>query len=254
MNLAFVIGMLTAVVAGFFSWSVLTRYFQRGGSHNLMWGLGLLLYFIAGASETLLGFGWSEIAFRVWYWSGAIMVAAVLGQGTLHLLVRKPYVATIVSIVIGIIGFASLVWMFSVPLDASKFMPGENLGAFLTESYRSILPQSAVRRILPPLMNIYGTVLLAGGAIYSGLLFARKQVLPHRVLGNTLIAVGGILPALGGSIIKLAESTPALSAWGSVLKYLGIFLGLLVLFVGFQVIAHGSAVPTPAAVRTVPQS
>jgi len=239
MGFSFFIGLSTTIVAAIFTWTVLSRYFQRGGSYNLMWGLGLLLYFIAGATETVLAFGWNETAFRLWYWSGAIMVAAVLGQGTLHLLVRKPYVATIASITIGVLAFTSLVWMLSVPLDATKFTPGSDLGSFLTESYRQILPQSSVRRILPPLMNIYGTVLLAGGAIYSGLLFARKQVLPHRVLGNTLIAVGGILPALGGSIIKLAESTPALSEWGSVLKYLGIFLGLLVLFVGFQVIARG---------------
>jgi hypothetical protein len=249
MGFTFFIGLATSVVAGVFAWTVLRRYFQRGGGHNLMWGLGLLLYFIAGATETVLAFGWNEIAFRLWYWSGAIMVAAVLGQGTLHLLVRRPYVAATASVVIGVLAFATLVWMSSVPLDATKFMPGDDLGAFLTESYRAILPQSAVRRIVPPVMNIYGTVLLAGGAIYSGMLFARKEILPHRVLGNTLIAVGGILPALGGSLIKLAETTPMLSEWGSVLKYLGIFLGLLVLFAGFQVIARGataSSQPTRA--------
>lgn len=252
MGFSFIIGLATTLVAALFAWTVLSRYFQRGGAHNLMWGMGLLLYFIAGATETVLAFGWSEIAFRLWYWSGAIMVAAVLGQGTLHLLVRQPYVATIASITVGVVAFASLVWMLSVPLDATKFVPGDDLGAFLTESYRQILPQSAVRRILPPVTNIYGTLLLAGGAIYSGLLFARKQVLPHRVLGNTLIAVGGILPALGGTIIKLAETTPGLSEWGSVLKYLGIFLGLLVLFIGFQVTARGAA--TTQSARAVVQS
>lgn len=239
MAFSFVIGLLTALVSGGFAWIVLTRYFQRRGAHMLMWGLGLVLYFIAGATEALLAFGWNEIAFRLWYWSGAIMVAAVLGQGTLHLLVRKPYVAAILSVAIGVVAVTSLVWMLTVPLDASKFLPGDDLGKFLTESYRSILPQSPVRRVLPPVMNIYGTILLAGGAIYSAYLFARKRVLPQRVLGNTLIAVGGILPALGGSLIKLAETTPMLSEWGSVIKYLGIFVGLVVLFAGFQVTASG---------------
>jgi hypothetical protein len=242
MSFNFVIGLLTALVSGVFAWLVLTRYFERGGAHSLLWGLGLLLYFIAGTTETVLAFGWNEIAFRLWYWSGAIMVAAVLGQGTLHLLVRKPYVAAIASVTIGVVAVASLLWMLTVPLDASKFAPGDDVGKFLTESYRAILPQSGVRRILPPLMNIYGTILLVGGAIYSGYLFARKQVLPHRVLGNTLIAAGGILPALGGTIIKFAETSPVLSEWGSVLKYLGIFLGLVVLFAGFQVIANGGSV------------
>ena len=245
MTFSFVIGLLTALVSGVFAWIVLTRYFQRGGAHLLAWGLGLILYFIAGATETLLGFGWNEIAFRLWYWSGALMVAAVLGQGTLHLLVRKAHVATIVSIAIGVVAIASLVWMLTVPLDASKFMPGDDLGKFLTESYRSILPQSLVRRVLPPILNIYGTILLAGGALYSAYLFARKRVLPQRVLGNMLIAVGGILPALGGSLIKLAETTPMLSESGSVLKYLGIFIGLVVLFAGFQVTTSGAKPAAP---------
>ncbi len=245
MTFTFLIGLLTAVVSAVFAALVLRRYFERGGAHLLMWGLGLVLYFIGGATETLLAFGWNDFAFRMWYWSGALMVAAVLAQGTLHLLVRKPFVATSLSITVGVIAVASLVWMFSLPLDASKFQPGDDIGRFLTESYRAIIPQSTIRRVLPPVLNTYGTLVLAGGAIYSAWLFARKQILPHRVIGNVLIAIGGILPALGGAIIKLAETSPALSESGSVLKYLGIFLGVLVLFAGFQV-AVGSGAPRRA--------
>ena len=241
MNFTVLIGALTAVVSGLFAFLVLQRYFTRGGTHLLMWGLGLILYFIGGLTEVILAFGWSDLAFRLWYWSGALMVAAVLGQGTLHLLVRRPYVATIFSIVIGVIGIASLVWMFSVPLDVSQFKPGNDIGAFLTDSYKAILPDSIIRRVLPPVLNGYGTVLLAGGAVYSARLFFRKQILPNRVLGNVLIALGGLLPAAGGSLIKLAESTPELSASASVLKYLGIFLGVVVLFIGFQMATASSS-------------
>ena len=92
-------------------------------------------------------------------------------------------------------------------------------------------------------MNAYGTLLLVGGAIQSSLLFFRKQILPNRVLGNVLIALGGLLPATAGSIVKLAESTPELSALGSTLKYLAIFAGVLVLFVGFQLATAGAPQP-----------
>lgn len=252
MSLSFVIGFLTALVSGVFAYLVLNRYRLRGGTHLLMWGLGLVLYFIGGLTETILNFGWNELAFRLWYWSGAIMVAAVLAQGTMHLLVRRPYVANVTSIIVAVIGFTSLVWALSVPLNAGAFMPGDDIGAFLTESYRSILPDSAVRRILPLTMNIYGTVVLVGGAVYSSYLFLRKQIMPNRVLGNILIAVGGLIPALGGTVIKLAESMPALSEVGSTLKYLGIFLGVVFLFVGFQLATgawSGLAAPGAAAER-----
>lgn len=249
MSLSFIIGFLTAIVSGVFAYLVLNRYRLHGGTHLLMWGLGLVLYFIGGLTETILNFGWNDLAFRLWYWAGALMVAPVLGQGTLHLLVRRPYVATIFSIVVGIIAFVSLVWVLSLEVDASKFLPGGDVGKFLTESYRAILPNSAVRRILPPVLNAYGTILLVGGAVYSSYLFLRKQIMPNRVLGNIFIAIGGLLPALGGSIIKLAETTPTLSETGSVLKYFGIFLGVVFLFIGFQLatsVRPAASVPAPA--------
>lgn len=249
MNLSFVIGLLTTIVSGVFAWSVLNRYRQRGGAHLLMWGLGMVLYFIGGLTETILNFGWNDLAFRLWYWSGALMVAAVLAQGTMHLLVRRPYVATITSIIIGIIGFTSLVWVLSLQLDPSKFSPGHDISKFLTESYRAILPESAVRRVLPPVLNAYGTIVLVGGAIYSSVLFLRKQIMPNRVLGNVLIALGGLLPALGGSLIKLAELVPEISEAGSTLKYLGIFFGAVLLYSGFLLATS----PAPAP-RPVPQA
>ncbi len=246
MNLSFVIGLLTTIVSGVFAWSVLSRFRARGGAHLLMWGLGLVLYFIGGLTETILNFGWNDAAFRLWYWSGAIMVAAVLAQGTLHLLVRRPYVATVTSVIIGIIGFVSLAWVFSIPLDVTHFTPAGDVSKFLTESYRAILPDSAVRRILPPILNAYGTVVLVGGAIYSSLLFLRKQIMPNRVLGNVLIAIGGLLPALGGSVIKLAETAPEISAAGSTLKYLGIFFGVVLLYLGFQLATSHAPAMQPA--------
>ena len=174
MNLSLLVGLLTSIVCGVFAFLVLQRYFARGGTHLLLWGLGLVLYFIGGASEVLLAFGWNDTAFRLWYWSGALMVPPVLGQGSLHLLMRKPYVANIMSIVVGVIAIAALVWMFSVQLDASKFVPGNDIGKFLTESYKNIMPNSIIRRILPPVLNAYGTLMLVGRlARNSGMLFSK---------------------------------------------------------------------------------
>jgi hypothetical protein len=245
MSFAFIIGFLTAIVSGVFAYLVLNRYRQRGGAHLLMWGLGLVLYFLGGLTETILNFGWNDLAFRLWYWSGALMVAAVLAQGTMHLLVRRPYVAPITSIIVGIIAFTSLVWVLSLQLDPTKFVPGGDVSKFLTESYRAILPDSAVRRILPPILNGYGTIVLVGGAIYSSYLFLRKQIMPNRVLGNVLIALGGLLPALGGSLIKLAETMPEISEASSTLKYLSIFLGVVLLFIGFQLATSPAPAPRP---------
>ena len=51
-----------------------------------------------------------------------------------------------------------------------------------------MLERTGLTIALTILLNIYGTIWLIGGAIWSAYLFARKQVLPHRVVGSILIA------------------------------------------------------------------
>jgi hypothetical protein len=250
MGISFYLGLVTAIVSSVLAFLVLQRYARKGWNktHLLLWGVGLVLWALAGVCEAVLAFGWSDPAFRLWYWTGALVIPPILGQGTLHLLVRRQEVRLVTDVLIGVLVIASLVWMFGLSLNAAAFNPGDDVGAFLTERYREILPQSTVRRVLPPFMNGYGTVLLVGGAIYSAILFFRKQIMPNRVVGNVFIAIGGIIPAFGGSLVKLAETTPELTAFGSTLKFAGILLGVVLLFIGFQLAVREA----PQAVRAQP--
>lgn len=240
MNFGFWVGAVTTIASGALAAHVLNRFRQRGGLHLLAWGLGMLLYFLAGLCEVLLAFGWTPLAFRLWYWSGAMMVPPTLAQGTLWLLRKKSPWTAATTAVVAFIAIAALVWALSIPLDAAQFRPDGDVARFLTEQYRLILPPNppkgdvSVRLILVPLLNVYGSLILAGGAVYSAWLFLRKSILPNRMLGNVLIAVGGLLPALGGSLIKAAEGIPELAGFASVFKYAGIALGAVCLFAGFE--------------------
>lgn len=76
-----------------------------------------------------------------------------------------------------------------------------------TEMHGSAIVRSTSNaRTITPLFNVYGTLGLAGGAIYSSWLFFRKRVLYHRMLGNVMIAVGALAPALGGTLSKAGFS------------------------------------------------
>ena len=233
-SLSLAIGLLTTLVSAVLAGEVLWRWWHKRSAHLLLWGVGLLLYVLAGVCEVILSFGWSALAFRLWYWSGALMIPPILGQGTMHLLVRRKGVAIGFTLAVVFAAYASLAWVLSVQLDAAQFRPDGDIARFLTESYRAILPASPIRKVLPPILNGYGTLLLAGGAVYSAALFLRKQVLPNRVIGNVFIAVGGLLPALGGTLVKLAEDYSALSGLGAAVKYVAILLGVLVMWVGFR--------------------
>jgi len=80
-------------------------------------------------------------------------------------------------------------------------------------------------RTLTPFFNLYGTVTLVGGALYSAFLFWRKRVLLHRVIGNVLIATGAILPAFGGTFSRFGIP-------GAL--YITELLGAILLFIGFM--------------------
>jgi hypothetical protein len=78
--------------------------------------------------------------------------------------------------------------------------------------------------ILTILLNIYGTLTLVGGAVYSAFIFWRKHVLFNRMIGNILIAAGALLPAIGGTFIRMGLPD---------FLYLSEFLGAILMYVGF---------------------
>ncbi|MEE8121690.1 MAG: hypothetical protein V3T55_09185, partial [Anaerolineales bacterium] len=98
-------------------------------------------------------------------------------------------------------------------------------------------------RTLTPIFNLYGTVALVGGAVYSAYIFWRKRILLHRTLGNLLIAVGALAPAFGGAFSRFGIP-------GAL--YYGEFFGAIMLFAGFirattpMKNTESELVPTPA--------
>ena len=89
-TLNIVLSALTCTISLLFSFLVFRRFISRRGLHLLIWGIGLIFYGIGGFCEAYYGaLGWNPLVFRLWYLSGALLVAAWLGQGTIYLLVKK---------------------------------------------------------------------------------------------------------------------------------------------------------------------
>jgi hypothetical protein len=164
------------------------------------------------------------------------MVAAWLGQGTVYLLVRRGSIARNIQMALVLVAIMTLPWtLFLTPFNAEAWQPGADLTQiYLPEVNREtgeivrpgIMPAESrgTVRFFVPIMNIWGTIALVGGAIYSAWLFRRKQIMPNRVYGNWLIALGGLLPALAGAFIRLGVPE---------LKYPGEMLGVILIFIGF---------------------
>ncbi|MFQ6013991.1 MAG: hypothetical protein ACE5NP_00935 [Anaerolineae bacterium] len=198
---------------------VFRRYGERKGLHLLIWGIGLVMFGIGSLAESYSVFGWNALVFRSWYLFGAVLVAAWLGQGTVYLLARRR-VAHVLLVLLILGSLFALQQVFSLPLDSSRFLASEPLSA----QYREILPAGALVRKLTPIFNIYGTFTLIGGAIYSAWIFWRKRIMPHRVIGNTLIAIGALVIAFASTLTRLGL--------GQYL-YLGELLAAILMFIGF---------------------
>ncbi|MFC1977071.1 hypothetical protein ACFLWS_02240 [Chloroflexota bacterium] len=205
--------LISAVISLVFAVTVLDQFFARRKPYQLIWAMGLLMYFISTGMEFWVEVGGlNQIIYRLWYLFGAILVAAYLGMGTLYLLTRRG-VANIIMAILLVASFYAAFRVFTVSIDLSGL---HYLSA-------RAMPQGV--RFMAPFFNTFGTVALVGGAVYSAWVFWQHRVMPHRMVSNILIAAGAMLAASGGTLLR-AEGP--LTAY-----HLLHLLGIVIIFAGF---------------------
>ena len=215
-----IIPFISSIVSFVFAVIIFKRYADRRGTHLLIWGIGMVFYGIGGFCEAYFGaFGWNPLIFRMWYLFGAILVAAWLGQGTVYLLGKRKWANALAALLILGSVYAAF-RVFTAELDPTLMTSSVHTGSEL--SGHAIVTSGV--RTLTPIFNLYGTVTLVGGAVYSAYIFWRKRILLNRTLGNLLIAVGALAPAFGGAFSRFGIP-------GAL--YYGEIFGAILLFAGF---------------------
>ena len=210
-----IIPLVSTIISFIFALTVLDQYFARRQPFQLLWTIGLFMYGLSAFTEFYTEtYGLHLIMFRIWFLFGAICVAAFLGQGTVYLLVKRRS-ANVLMVIAAIISIYCAVRLFTVSID---------LGAAVRLTDKINVPADI--GILTGLMNVYGTVTLVGGALYSAWIFWRKRILPYRVQSNVLIAAGALLPAIGGSLLRFGAAR-------GVTFYVLELTGVIVIFIGF---------------------
>ncbi len=209
-----VIPLASSVISLIFAVTVLDQFLAHRKPYQLIWAAGLLMYFVStGAEFWAETWGLNQTVYRLWYLFGAIFVAAYLGMGTLYLLARRR-VAHIIMAILLVVSFYAIFRVFTASIDLSLI---EHLSGIA-------MPQGV--RLMTPVFNIFGTVALVWGAIYSAWVFWRRRLMPHRVVSNILIAVGAILSASGGTLerfgVPLAIARPSFE-----------LVGIIIIFIGF---------------------
>ncbi len=234
------ISILSTIVAFIFAGAVFNRYRYKKGTHLLLWGLGLVFYGLGTLTEVILSFTFSPLALRVWYLTGAMLTAAWLGQGTVYLLVRKPRIPSILTVILTVLSVMAAFLVLTAPVITSS--GAYNISQPVSAQYKELLTRSGTITALTIILNIYGTLTLVGGALYSAWLFWRKKVLLNRMLGNILIAAGALMPAMAGSFIKAG-----LADW----LYVSEFLGVIVMYLGFTLATQRQTVEAKPTIEPV---
>ena len=191
-------GLNAALAAGagavsfIFAALVFDQWFQRRHSFQLVWAIGLVWYGISTGAEFFGGaFGWTDSLYRLWYLTGAFLVPAYLGAGTLYLLTKTRF---------GYFVAASVVLGGLFSLAATAKYPGSTLGGYLA----------------------LGGAVAAGAAIASATAFQRElqaHVAMACLVAGTLVVGTLVMTAhLSGSFVDPATHAPVAAAFPGYLR------------------------------------
>jgi hypothetical protein len=244
LRLMFLLPALTTLISLLFAGQVLNQYRTRRKTHQLAWGLALLIYAIAALPEVAgsLG-GWTALEFRVYYLFGGILLVPWLSLGTAELLLRPLRPAPALGAYRAFVAGVSVLGLIAVVLAPlhSAHLGGTNVPINCAmwcspASETGYGLSNGLAALAAAVGNIVGTVVLVVGAGLSAYR-AYRAGLPRAItVGNVLILAGALGVAAIASLTRINLYT---------LFYAGQAVGIAVIFAGFLVIA--SAVPARTA-------
>jgi hypothetical protein len=131
------------VVSATFTVIVAGQWVSRRKTHSLLWAWALLVWTLAVAAETAAAWNgaWTPFTYRVYYAFGALMVAAWLGAGSLHLSAGRR-LARGFTWVIAVLSVVGAFLIFTYPIDPAKLGVVNSLGLVDNELVK-VFPVSA---------------------------------------------------------------------------------------------------------------
>ena len=208
--------LLATGVSAIFAAFVLAQYGRRRHRYQLVWGIGLAFFALASAAGFLARSGGAtDLEYRLFYLFGAILNVAWLALGTLSLLAPRRIADGALAVVLGF-SVVSAFAVFASPVDLTA----------ATDTGRGF-QDAVVPRILAGLGSGLGTLVLAGGALWSGWGFLRRGRQGRRALANLVIAAGVLITAAGG--------TAAFTGASGVVEVTNL-VGVSVMFIGFLLV------------------
>jgi hypothetical protein len=229
------ISAIDVVVSAVFAVSVFRQYAARRKMHQLMWGIAIAIWAIAVAAElaaTLRG-RWGLITYRAYYATGALLIPAWLGMGTMYLIFPKR----VNDVILGILSVLSAI---GILLIATWSINAATLYAVsASEVPLKVFPFFPIQLLLI-ILNTLGALAFILGALWSVFLFAWKRQNKERAIATGLIAIGGLIAAVAHSVGVLS---------GIELFRLSELIAVVFIFAGYLL----SNAPAPQPAKAAPQ-
>jgi hypothetical protein len=210
------------LISAAFAITLWVQYRAKPRPYLFAWSVALAVYSVAALAEVIgAAAGWSPFLFRTYYFLGGITVVGILALGTIYLLAPRfgrPALALLV--VLSAIGLAGIL---GANLQVGLLDTHQVPSADVIKLQHGIFNVAAI--LMAAILNIVGTVILIGGAVWSFLAMFLKGAPPSRLVGNILIAGGAFIVAGASTLFRVFHVYD--------LFYVGQAIGVLVMFGGF---------------------
>ncbi|MEZ4529499.1 MAG: hypothetical protein R2855_00595 [Thermomicrobiales bacterium] len=186
---------------------------RRRRPDRVVWTIAFAIFAIAAGSEVVGSLsGWTPAIVRVYYLTGAVLVVGFLALGELYLLAGNRIAKFAPGAALLVTALAATL-VIDAPIDESM----------LAEHGWEALEQSAGLTAITMLLNIGGSVVLIGGALWSAWKFRKLGTQRRRMIGCILIALGTFAVAMGGSLTRLGQRE---------YLYIAMSIGIVIIFFG----------------------
>lgn len=211
---------LSAGISGGFAYLVTRQYMERGKEHQLIWAISLWLAAAGSLAYAVAVLAGSAFFFRIFYLSGAVLMAALLGVGSCYL-AFGPRIGRGSLLAVAALGLLVAGAVMGSPVNHAA-LADLAVGA---GSGRGVLSLTGIAAWGRTLLNLFGTLAVAGVAIKSAIDVRRRQAPQNFMTGNLLIAGGVVANAMAG----------AMARWGRGFDpfWLLMTLGWVLMFLGF---------------------
>jgi len=209
------------LISAAFAITLWMQYRSKPRAYLAAWSVALAVYAVAASTEVLgAAGGWNPDLYRLYYYFGGITVVGVLALGTVFLLApRFGRAALLVVVILAGIGLAGII---GARLQVSLLQTHEVPSVDTIRLEHGLF--NVVALLTAALLNIVGSVVLIGGALWSAYAAWRRGAAGSRLAANVLIAGGAFIVAGASTLTRFHVYE---------LFYVGQAFGVLVMFSGF---------------------